>query len=97
MTGVAHTSVAAFYSHVNGSKASGQRADIVSFIARNGGDWSIGELSKAMGLQKSTLSAQIRECLDAGELVEAPKRRDGVSGITVRPVKIPAGQGELFQ
>ena len=67
-------------------------------ITARGGDWSIGELAKAMDLQKSTVSARLNELLnDTKELVERPKRKDRVSGITVRPVGLPViGQGELF-
>ena len=92
----AQTQIAAYYSHVVGSHSAGQRADIIDFISRNRGDWSIGELSKAMGLQKSTLSARVNELLHSGELVEAPKRKDSCSGITIRPVRLPLKQLELL-
>ena len=46
-----------------------------------------------MGMQKSTVSARINEALnDTKELVERPKRKDRVSGVTVRPVGLPSGQ-----
>lgn len=57
------------------------------------------KLAKAMDLQKSTVSARLNELLnDTKELVERPKRKDRISGITIRPVGLPiVGQGELFQ
>ena len=93
------TSIDAFHAHQGTGKAANQRADILDFIARSGGDWSIGELAEAMLLQKSTVSARIWECLnETSELIEYPKRKDRVSGITIRPVGLPwRGQGELFQ
>lgn len=93
----ADTAIQAYHGHVKGSHSAGQRADIMGFIDRNHGDWSIGELAHAMGLQKSTVSARINELLSVSDLVEAPRRKDRVSGITIRPVRIPAGQRELFQ
>ena len=76
-----------------------QRARILAFIKARGGDWSIGELAKAMDLQKSTVSARLNELLkETKELVERPKRKDRISGITIRPVGLPViGQGELFK
>ena len=80
-------------------QSAAQRARILAFITARGGDWSIGELAKAMDLQKSTVSARLNELLnDTKDLVERPKRKDRISGITIRPVGLPiVGQGELFQ
>jgi len=93
------TSIDAFHAHQGTGKVANQRADILDFIKREGGDWSIGELAEAMRLQKSTVSARLNEMLnETGELIEYPKRKDRVSGITIRPVGLPwRGQGELFQ
>jgi len=76
---------------------SGQGYYILSFIAARGGDWSIGELAKALDLEKSTVSARVNELLhDTKELVELPKRKDRVSGVTVRPIALPTGQRGVF-
>lgn len=81
-------------------KASGtssrQCERILAFIASHGGDWSIGELAHALGLEKSTVSARMFELIEAGSLVEKCRRRDRRSGITVRAVGLPAGNLELF-
>lgn len=96
-THVAETSVEAFHAHVGSGKASAQQARILSFIGRRGGDWSIGELAHELDLEKSTVSARVFELLhDTKELVECAKRKDRVSGITVRPVALARYQGELF-
>lgn len=93
------TSIDAFHGHRASGRAPDQRGRIVAFIREQGGDWSIGELAHAMGLQKSTVSGRVNELLnETRELVELPKRKDMVSGIMVRPVGLPfVGQGELFQ
>lgn len=56
------------------------------------------EIAKALELEKSTVSARLHELLkETKELVERPKRKDRISGITVRPVGLPIiGQAELF-
>ncbi len=50
-------------------------------------------------MEKSTVSARINELLnDTKELAERPRRKDRISGITIRPVGLPiVGQRELFQ
>lgn len=92
----APTACDSFHAHSDCGLASGQRAMIVSFIANNGGTWSIGELAEAMEMQKSTVSPRIREAIDSGELVAMKKRKDRVSGVTIRPVGLPPMNGELF-
>jgi len=96
-TAVTDTSIDAFHAHRTQSAA--QRNRILDFIRARGGDWSIGELADHFGMQKSTVSARVNELLnDTFELVERPRRKDRVSGITIRPVGLPmAGQWELFQ
>jgi DNA-binding transcriptional ArsR family regulator len=93
----APTACAAFHAHRDSGKACHQGQNIINFISRMGGDWSIGELAEAMGLQKSTISARVRELLDEGQLDAMPKRKDRVSLITVRPVGLPRWQMGLFQ
>lgn len=97
-TAATATSIESFHAHRGAGKAAAQRARIIEFIKSRGGDWSIGELAKAIGLEKSTVSARLNEALyETRELVERPKRKDRISGITIRPVALPVvGQGELF-
>ena len=94
----APTACDAFHAHTDSGLASGQRAKILGFIESRGGSWSIGELAEALGMQKSTVSARLFELLhETGELVEKARRKDRLSNITIRPVGLPAKQGELFQ
>lgn len=91
------TSIDAFHGHRASGMSSWQCLRILATIRSIGGNWSIGEMAEFLGLQKSTVSARINELLATGELVEYPKRKDRVSGITVRPVGLPSGQLGLFQ
>lgn len=88
----------AYDRHRASGKAAAQRARIVDHIRRHGGDWSIGEIAHALGMEKSTVSARINEALfETHELVEKTRRKDRLSGITIRPVGLPVvGQGRLF-
>lgn len=96
-TAVRETSIAQFHAHRAAGLSSGQREAILDLIKRRGGDWSIGEIAEVMGWQKSTVSARINELLyESKQLVEMPKRKDGVSGVLVRPVGLPMVQADLF-
>ena len=92
------TSIDSFHTHRASGQSAAQRERVLAYIKSRGGDWSIGELSQALDLQKSTVSARLNELLhETHELVERPKRKDRISGITIRPVALPMmGQGELF-
>lgn len=90
------TAIDAFHAHVGTGKAQIQRERIVSFIRDAGGDWSIGELAKCLRMEKSTVSARLFELLnDSKELEARPKRKDLVSGVSIRPVAIPCEQMEI--
>lgn len=94
----ADTAIGAFHAHKGSGRAGRQREAIVAFIKSRGGDWSIGELAQALGMEKSTVSARVNEALtETGELTARPKRRDRCSGVLIRPVAIPPLQGDLFQ
>lgn len=96
-TAVRDTSIDAFHSHHVSGKAAAQRSRIIEHIRKCGGDWSIGELAKSLKLEKSTVSARLNEALyETHELVERPRRRDRVSGVTVRPVGLPTKQFSLI-
>jgi DNA-binding MarR family transcriptional regulator len=90
------TAVAAFHDHSASGKKEAQQLRILAFITNRGGDWSIGELAKAMGMEKSTVSGRVNELLyETKQLIEATRRKDRVSGIEIRPVMLPPEQWEL--
>ena len=91
------TAIDAHHAHDASGLSSAQRHLIVGFIGQRGGSWSIGELAGALGMQKSTISARVNECLNEfGLLVVKAKRKDRISQITVRPVGLPVKQLELM-
>ena len=97
-TAVQETSIDAFYFHRGAGKSAQQRDRVLQFISSRGGDWSIGEIANALGLEKSTVSARVNELVnETRDLVVKPRRKDRISGITIRPVGLPViGQGALF-
>ena len=96
-TSVQPTSIGAYHEHHRTGQASQQQARILQFITHCGGDWSVGELAHVLKLEKSTVSARVNELLyDIHELVECPKRKDRISGILIRPVKLPPFQLRMF-
>ena len=90
------TAIDAFHAHRSEGKATVQQQRILAFIGRRGGDWSIGELAHSLDLEKSTVSARVNELIHDKKLTASDKRRDRISGITIRPVRLPAKQMGLF-
>lgn len=91
------TACDAYAANKASGKAAGQHAMILAHIEQHGGDWSIGELARALGLEKSTISARLNELLNDDTLTATAPRKDRVSGIRVRPVGLPVvGQKVLF-
>ena len=91
------TAIDAHHAHDASGLSSAQRHLIVGFIKQRGGSWSIGELARELGMQKSTISARVNECLNEfGLLVVKAKRKDRISNITVRPIGLPVKQLELL-
>lgn len=94
----AQTACDAFHAHHAGGLAKRQCQEIIDIFRFLGGDWSIGEVAERLGMQKSTASARIYELMHQSppSLVAAPKRKDRLSGVTVRPVMLPQKQIGLF-
>lgn len=96
-TAVADTSIDALHAHRASGKLGDQHCRILAHIREHGGDWSIGELARALGMEKSTVSARVNELLtETFEVVAAPRRKDRVSGVTVLPVKLAPEQLEML-
>lgn len=90
------TQIDSYHAHVATGGARYQRGRILEHFYAYGGSWSIGELAKGLGMDKSTVSARINELLKSGDLVDLPKRRDLISGVLIRPVALPKTQLELI-
>ena len=97
-TDVQPTSLSSYDAVRASGTSSAQCARILAHIERHGGDWSIGEIAHALHMEKSTVSARIWECLnETFDLEESVKRKDRISGRTIRAVRIPSvGQMGLF-
>ena len=93
---VAQTSINAFHQHRDSGVLNTQENLILGFISQQGGDWSIGEIAFRLNMQKSTVSARMNALRKAGHLELSEPRKDAQSGITVRPMRLVRGQGELF-
>lgn len=81
--------------HAHQAISANQHARILEYIQKHGHNWSIGELARALNLEKSTVSARVNELLASGQLAAKAKRKDRYSGITIRPVGLPAMHGRL--
>lgn len=90
------TQINAFHAHNATGGAKAQREKILSHFQEFGGNWSIGELARGLGMDKSTISARINELLKEGELIALPKRQDMISGVLIRPVALPKIQLQLI-
>lgn len=91
-----NTAISAYQYHVESGTSRRQQLTILSFIERRGGTWSIGELSRSLGIEKSTVSARLNELVKTGELEPRPRRKDRMSGITIRPVALHPKQLALI-
>jgi DNA-binding MarR family transcriptional regulator len=98
-TAMQPTSIAAYDAIKESGASSYQCARILAHIRQHGGDWSIGEIAHALGMEKSTVSARLNAMLnEIDPPIEAKTtRKDRRSGVMVRPVGFPVvGQGRLF-
>lgn len=94
VTAIQETSVMSYSQLKEEGGLGKQQSLIVSLIAKEK-DMSIGEIAKATGLQKSSVSARIKELIEDEVLVISSRRCDKVSGRLVRPVKLAPVQMEL--
>ncbi|WP_258559181.1 MarR family transcriptional regulator [Ralstonia mannitolilytica] len=90
------TSIDAYHSSSRRSNSKLQCDRIVEYVER-AGTATIAEIAKALGMEKSSVSARRNELIAAGRLVLAGERKCSVTNRTVQSVKLPARQGALFQ
>ena len=85
---VRDTSIAAYkYIKTTGGTTS-QYVRIVGLLKRFKNGMTIAELHAQTGLQKSSISARIRELVEAKILKELPKRKQTTGGCLARPVAL---------
>lgn len=89
-TAVRSTSIDAYQDHEHAGRGARQRERIINlFESAPRRTWSIGEAAKALGMEKSTVSARFNELKAAHEIEERAKRPDLVSGVRVTPCGLP--------
>lgn len=87
----------AFHTHTESGKAQAQQERIYALMESARQDWSIGEIADYTGLDKSTVSARMFELRQKlKKIVWAPKRKDKISGVLVKPMQLPHVQRDLF-
>lgn len=59
---------------------------ILGLLKKSGGGLTIAEINARTGLQKSSISARLRELIEVKVLIELPKRKQKIGGCLVRPV-----------
>lgn len=87
------TAIDSFHQHH--SKSAVQHQIILSFLS-TGGDYSINELAKALGMGNNVVSGRLNELLSLKLIVEAPRRKDRYSNVMCRPIALGTKQLELF-
>ena len=96
---VRETSIAAYHELRDDGKLTAKQQQIIDYLHRHpGAVFSRLEISRAIDMPINCVAGRVNELLkETKEVVEYPKRKDRISGITVRPVGLPViGQGELF-
>lgn len=94
-TAVQSTSIACYHAHVPNFEQP-QESRLLAFIVQNG-ESTIGEMAHALGMEKSTVSARQNALREAGYLIFGLPRKCRVSGVTCKPLRLPATQPDLFQ
>ncbi len=85
---VAQTSRDAYkYIRTTGSNLT-QYVRIIGLLKKSKSGLTIAEINARTGLQKSSISARLRELIEAKILVEMPKRKQKTGGCLARPVAL---------
>ncbi len=95
-TDVQATSIDAYHSRSRRTIGQAQCDRIVEYVER-AGTATIAEIAKALGMEKSSVSARRNELIAAGRLVLGARRQCAITGHNVQTVKLPQKQGSLFQ
>jgi len=95
-TAVAHTSIRQYDRMRSTGELGRVQQEIMDAIGAHPRDYSLQELSQATGLAINTVSGRVNELRKAGQLELAPARACKVTGRTIRPVRRPHPQRDLF-
>lgn len=84
---VAETSRNAYREHQAAGHVTSSQNAVLSAM-QHGRDYSLSELAKMTGIEKSSVSGRINELKNSGKVVESRKRACHVTGKTVNAVKL---------
>lgn len=93
-TAMQETSLSAYRDMQDEGKVGKQAALILSFI-KSGEDYSRQEICRLTGLAVNAVSGRVNDLLKAGRIEHGDKRPCKVTGRTILPVRLPAGQMSL--
>lgn len=95
-TAVAHTSIRNYDRMKKSGEIGRVQQEIMDAIGAYPRDYSLQELSQATGLAINTVSGRVNELRQKGKLELGPSRACKVTGRTIRPVRRPHPQRDLF-
>ncbi len=95
-TAVRETSVLAFHDLRDTGRLGHQQQDILDRI-QPGRDYSLSEIVRMTGFEKSAVSGRCHGLKELGLLVEGEPRKCSITGRTINPVKRPEEQVDLFE
>ena len=95
-TAVAHTSIRNYDRMRSTGELGRVQKVIMAVIGAWPRDYSLNEIAEAADLKINTVSGRVNELRKAGELELAPARACKVTGRTIRPVRRPHPQRDLF-
>lgn len=95
-TAVAHTSIRNYDRMRSTGELGRVQQEIMEAIGDYPRDYSLQELSQATGLAINTVSGRVNELRQKGKLEQGPARACRITGRTIRPVRRPNPQKDLF-
>jgi len=85
-TNAASTSIDNYHAQVVGSIAPNQQARILA-VMQAGRDYSMCELGRLTGIDKSSISARLNQMCKDGTLEHGQRRECSISRVSIRPVR----------
>ncbi|AGW94622.1 hypothetical protein N234_31730 [Ralstonia pickettii DTP0602] len=95
-TAVAHTSIRNYDRMRKSGELGRVQQEIMDAIGAYPRDYSLQELAQATGLAINTVSGRVNELRKAGKLEQGAARACRITGRTIRPVRRPNPQRDLF-
>lgn len=91
---VADTSIDAYHAMTSRDLNRGKQR--VLDAIQPGQDYSRTEIARVTGLAINVVCGRVNELIEAGALEHGPRRPCRVSGVCIKPVRLPSAQRELI-